>query len=346
MSLTRREIAEQPEALAAVLDRVADLEPALADLRRCSRVALVGRGSSGNAGLYAEHLFGHCSGLAVSHLRPSLQSVYGRPPRLEESFLIATSQSGRSPDVVAVVEAAAAVGRPTLAITNDPNSPLADAARHVFDLRIGREDAVAATKTYTASLAVFAVLAVGTIAYDAAATAEAHRELAGVPAAVAEVLAGQEDAAAELAERLAGTSHFALSGRGPNLASASEAALKIAELTGVPAAAWSPAELQHGPVATLGPSAALVGIGFAGPALPSLRAAFEAGAARGARLAAITDQPDLVEPDAALRIDPIAEWLSPFPATVAAQLLAVSLSERGAIDTDRPFGLRKVTLTR
>lgn len=340
MSLTRREIAEQPVALAEVLARAAELAPAVEAIRGCARVALVGRGSSGNAALYAEHLLGRYTGLAVSRLRPSLQSVYERPAQLDDAFLIATSQSGRSPDVVAVVEAAAAAGRPTLAITNDPASPLAAAADFVFDLAVGPEDAVAATKTYTASLAAFALIVVGL------SPALQEAELAAVPDAVAAVLATQDDAAAELAERLADAEHLMVAGRGPNLATAAEAALKITELTGTPTGAWSPAELQHGPVAALGPDAALLGLGFAGPALPSLREAFDAARARGARVAAITDQDDLVEFAAALRLDPLAEWLSPFPATVAAQLLAVALSERGAVETDTPFGLRKVTLTR
>jgi glutamine---fructose-6-phosphate transaminase (isomerizing) len=358
LSLTRREIAEQPAALAGVLARAAELAPATQAIRGCDRVALVGRGSSGNAALYAEHLLGRYTDLAVSRLSPSLQSVYERPTRLDDAFLIATSQSGRSPDVVAVVEAAAAAGRPTLAITNDPASPLAAAADFVFDLGVGPEDAVAATKTYTASLAAFAMLAVGLLGEgDAPAVgaspasaglsrAAAAAELALVPHAVAAVLSTQDDAAAELAERLGAAEHLMVTGRGPNLATAAEAALKITELTGTPTGAWSPAELQHGPVAALGPDSALLGLGFAGPALPSLREAFDAARARSARVAAITDQDDLVEFAAALRLDPIAEWLSPFPATVAAQLLAVALSERGAVETDTPFGLRKVTLTR
>jgi glutamine---fructose-6-phosphate transaminase (isomerizing) len=357
LSLTRREIAEQPAALAGVLARAAELAPAIEAIRGCARVALVGRGSSGNAALYAEHLLGRYTDLAVSRLSPSLQSVYERPTRLDDAFLIATSQSGRSPDVVAVVEAAAAAGRPTLAITNDPASPLAAAADFVFDLGVGPEDAVAATKTYTASLAAFAMLAVGLLGEgDAPAGASpssaglsraaAAAELALVPHAVAAVLSAQDDAAAELAERLGAAEHLMVTGRGPNLATAAEAALKTTELTGTPTGAWSPAELQHGPVAALGPDSALLGLGFAGPALPSLREAFDAARARSARVAAITDQDDLVEFAAALRLDPVAEWLSPFPATVAAQLLAVALSERGAVETDTPFGLRKVTLTR
>jgi glutamine---fructose-6-phosphate transaminase (isomerizing) len=350
LSLTRREIAEQPAALAGVLARAAELAPTVEAIRGCARVALVGRGSSGNAALYAEHLLGRYTDLAVSRLSPSLQSVYERPTQLDDAFLIATSQSGRSPDVVAVVEAASAVGRPTLAITNDPTSPLAAAADFVFDLGVGPEEAVAATKTYTASLAVFAMLAVGLMGEGSATAglsrAAAEAQLAATPDAVAAVLSTQDDAAAELAERLAAAEHLMVAGRGPNLSTAAEAALKITELTGTPTGAWSPAELQHGPVAALGPDSALLGVGFAGPALPSLREAFDAARARSARVAAITDQDDLVEFAAALRLDPIAEWLSPFPATVAAQLLAVALSERGAVTTDTPFGLRKVTLTR
>src|SRR5205823_11500060 len=89
---------------------------------------------------------------------PSLFGAYGAPPALGPALVVAISQSGQSPDLLAVVEEARRQGRPTVAITNDPRSPLAEVCDHVVDLRAGTEAAVAATKTYTAQLAAIAMV--------------------------------------------------------------------------------------------------------------------------------------------------------------------------------------------
>ena len=162
MSLLSAEIAEQPDVLARVIERNRGPVAALADAlerRRPSFVLIASRGSSGNAARYGQHVFGRLNRLPVGFASPSLHTVYEAPPRLSGALVIGISQSGQSPDVVSVIEDATRQDQITVAVTNDSESPLAQAARHVLPLYAGAEEAVAATKTYTASVCVVAQLA-------------------------------------------------------------------------------------------------------------------------------------------------------------------------------------------
>src|SRR5581483_12339897 len=121
-------------------------------------VLIASRGSSSNAARYAQDLLGRAQRVPVAFATPSLYTLYGQPPRLDGALVLGISQSGRSPDVVAVLAEARRQGRPTLALTNDAGSPLAQAAEAVLPLEAGEEHAVAATKTYTNSLGAVALL--------------------------------------------------------------------------------------------------------------------------------------------------------------------------------------------
>jgi glucosamine--fructose-6-phosphate aminotransferase (isomerizing) len=332
VSLVRQEIAEQPAAVARVL---ADADGAIADAvqeirrRRPRYVVIAARGSSDNAARYAQHVLGRLCGLPVALATPSLHTVYDAPMRYTDGLVIGISQSGASPDVVAVLAAARAQGCVTVAITNDPASPMAATATHVIALHAGAEESVAATKTYTTSLAVAAALAAG-MAGDPGKT----RELAGVPDALDRQLArlGGIDAAAEGA---ADWTRLAVIGRGANYATAFEAALKIKELVGVAAEPASPADFLHGPVAMLDPGFPVLAIAPSGSA-----ALDDVLAAAREREADVT-----VIGAGGLTVEPVPEWLSPLCAVVPAQLLAVGAAERRGLDVDRPIGLQKVTRT-
>ena len=339
MSLVRAEIAEQPDVVARLLDRERAAIRALAgDLRRRRpRYAVIAaRGSSDNAARYAQHVLGRMLRLPVVLATPSLHTLYDAPPRFIDAVVIGISQSGASPDVVSVVAEGARQGALTAAITNDPTSPLAAVAGHVLDLGAGEERSVAATKTYTASLvAIAAVCAEG----DAALTADVAR----LPRALAEQLSlsGEAEDAAEVAT---GWERLTVVGRGAHYATAFEAALKVRELAGIVAEAYSPADLLHGPIATVGPGQPLLAIAQAGPTEGSMRALVAAARERGARLAAIGNDRSLGDPF--LELVDVPEWLGPAVAIVPAQLFAVGLAERRGVDVDAPFGLSKITLTR
>jgi glucosamine--fructose-6-phosphate aminotransferase (isomerizing) len=339
MSLVRAEIAEQPDVVARLLDRERAAIRALAgDLRRRRpRYAVIAaRGSSDNAARYAQHVLGRMLRLPVVLATPSLHTLYDAPPRFLDAVVIGISQSGASPDVVSVVAEGARQGALTAAITNDPASPLAAVAGHVLDLGAGEERSVAATKTYTASLAaIAAVCAEG----DPALTADVAR----LPDALAEQLSLSAEAE-DAAEVATGWERLTVVGRGAHYATAFETALKVRELAGIVAEAYSPADLLHGPIATVGPGQPLLVIAPVGPTEGSMRGLVVAARERGARVAAIGNDPSLGHPF--LELVDAPEWLGPAVAIVPAQLLAVGLAERRGVDVDAPFGLSKITLTR
>src|SRR5947209_13056241 len=155
MSWLETELREQPAALARLLDQqgARAAEVAAAFRRDDVRYVLIAsRGSSSNVARYAQYLLGRANRVPVMFATPSLYTIYGQPPRLDGALVIGISQSGASPDVVAVLAEAREQGRPTLALTNDVSSPLAQTAEAVLQLEAGREQAVAATKTYVNSL--------------------------------------------------------------------------------------------------------------------------------------------------------------------------------------------------
>src|SRR5262245_1836499 len=155
------ELREQPDALAQLLERQpanADALGALLHRDDVRYILIASRGSSSNAARYAQYLLGRANRVPVAFATPSLYTLYGQPPRLDGALVIGISQSGESPDVRAVIDHARAQGRPTIAITNRPGSPIAAAAESVLPLEAGDELAVAATKTYLNSLGALALL--------------------------------------------------------------------------------------------------------------------------------------------------------------------------------------------
>ncbi len=180
----RSEIFEQPSLLARLLVERADDARRMAALirdRGVDWVFIAARGSSDNAALYAKYLWGARNGLAVAMATPSLFTLYGTPPRLRGALVVGISQSGRSPDIVSVLAEGRRQGALTLAITNHPESPLANEADLVFDTATGTEHSIAATKTYTAQLMAIAMLSTA-LEGDVGA----RRELSQVPNLVSE----------------------------------------------------------------------------------------------------------------------------------------------------------------
>ncbi|MEX1164173.1 MAG: SIS domain-containing protein [Nitriliruptor sp.] len=342
----RTEIGQQAE----VIGRLVEASGPLRERMRATfaatdidHVMLVARGSSDNVARYGQYLLGITCRLPVSLATPSLQSIYGVAPRLDRSLVVAISQSGRSPDVVGVLASGREQGRPTIAITNEPASPLAAVADHVIDLAAGEERAVAATKTYTSSLVAMALLAVAL--GDPAEAPKRLRDLAELPEVVEAVLAATP---VELADRLVDTRHLLVTGRGLNYATAFEAALKIRELTGTVAEAFSPPDLLHGPIAALEAGAAALVIAPTEPSVASQRELVPVLRERGALLAIISADQDLLQA-AALPFPLVREpapWLTPVTSILPAQLLAARLASVRGMDLDRPTGLTKVTETR
>ena len=339
-----REIHEQPQALEMLLASERRPIAALADAMRKRDVQFVliaARGTSDNAGRYANYLMGALNGLPVALATPSLYTVYGQTPRVRNALVIGISQSGQSPDIVSVVDDARRQGALTAAITNFPDSELGQAADHVVALHAGEERSIAATKTYTSELAAVALLA-ATLADERSRI----EEIARIPESVAAVL---EIGAriAEIAPRYRYMRDCVVIGRGYNYATAFELALKMKELTYTIAEPYSSADFMHGPLALIEYGFPAIVIAPSGAMLPEMQTFIRLLHDREAEAVVISDDRTTLDLGR-MRIPllrGVPEWLSPLTAIIPGQLLAMHLAHARDYDPDHPRGLRKVTQT-
>jgi glucosamine--fructose-6-phosphate aminotransferase (isomerizing) len=345
MSWLEAELREQPEALARLLGRRRETaREAAAAFRRpdIGYVLIASRGSSSNVARYAQYVLGRAHRVPVMFATPSLYTIYGQPPRLDGAIVVGISQSGASPDVVSVLAEAREQGRPTLAVTNASDSPLAEVADIVLPLEAGREQAVAATKTYLNSLGAVALL-FSEISADAAA----REELARMPETLEAQIALSLDDPPPLDEYRDAVGATVVA-RGVNYGTGFEIALKIRELSGLVTEAYSPADLMHGPIAAIQEGWPVIVVAPSGPARPSVEEVVAPLHVRGARLIAVSDvRAVLRRARTRLPLVPrVPEWLSPLTAVVPGQVTAMRLTELRGLDLDSPRGLQKVTLTR
>nr|BBH92586.1 glucosamine--fructose-6-phosphate aminotransferase [Thermogemmatispora argillosa] len=342
-SLLEQEIRSQPEVLARLLERERPhVEQIVAALPPFNYVLIAARGSSDHAALYAKYVWAALAGHPIALATPSLYTLYARPPRLDGALVVGISQSGQSPDIVAVLEEGRRQGRPTLAITNDASSPLAQAADHVVALHAGPERSVAATKTYTAQLTALALFA----AAWSPQRSSHFAALEALPSAVSQVLA-QADEIARLAERYRYMDRCVVIGRGFNYATAFELTLKLKELTYVMANAYSSADFRHGPIATVDSGLPAILIMPRDATYADMHELAEELGRRGAELLVISEEAEAL----ALARTPlplvrgVPDWLSPITAIVPGQVLALHLALTRGYNPDVPRGLQKVTLT-
>ncbi len=340
------EILEQPQRLATVLERQrTEVERIAREIRSrgIQYIFLAARGTSDNAGRYANYLFGGHNRIAVALATPSLFTFYKKPPRLEGALVVGISQSGQSPDIVSVLDEGRRQGCLTLAITNEPDSPLAKAADFVLDIMAGPELATAATKTYTNELMVLAML-------STALEPESDRwaQLAQVPAWADEAL--RLDVVVEqAAQRYRYMQQCVVIGRGYNYSTAFEWALKLKELTYTMAEPYSSADFLHGPIAMVGGGFPVLAIAPHGAVsdtvldlLTNLKQDLKA------ELVVISDRDEaLALAQSAFRMPSgIPEWLSPMVSIVPAQLFAYHLTLIKGFEPDHPRVIHKVTETR
>ena len=342
MSL-RSEIAEQPAVVARLLDEGwPQAQQHAASLARARHLTLVARGSSDNAATYGKYLFESVAGIVTASAAPSLVTRYHAPPDFKAGAVIGISQSGSSPDVAAVVTAARKDGAFTLALTNLGASRLARAADATFLLRCGRERAIAATKTYTASLVALALLASAT----AQAKGRSGLSLAGLVESVREATDSEDDAA-RLARRIGKSRVLVVLGRGYDYSAALEGALKIKELARVWAEPYSSADFEHGPLTLAERGTPVLFFASRGATLGEAKRMAASLAKGGSRIYAITNDERLAEQvdDAVLLRAPVSEALAPIALSVVAQHVAAHVARRHGRDPERPAGLSKVTRT-
>ncbi len=342
-SILEREILEQPEIIQAFLKSEEKNARRIArELRGRFRYVLVAaRGSSDNAARYAQYLFGVHHRIQVALATPSLFTMYETPPNLSEALVVGISQSGQSPDIVAVLAEGRKQGRPTLAITNDEASPLAQAADFILPLHTGQELAIAATKTYTTSLAALALLSCSLVE-----DAQNLEMLQSVPEQMQHTLDCLGQSMAHV-ERYRYMEECNVIGRGLNYATAFETALKIKELTRVVAEPYSSADFRHGPIATATPGFPVIVIAPKGAVFQDSHSLITDLQRRRAELLVVSDDTEALDAaDLALPFAPgLPEWLTPLVAVVPGQRFALQLTLEKNLDPDKPEGLLKVTET-
>lgn len=344
MSL-KSEIFEQPAVLAGLLEDQRENVRAIARAiqgQEINYIFLAARGTSDNAGLYAKYLYGGLNQLPIALAAPSLFSIYATPPALKNSLVMGISQSGQSPDIVSVLAEGKRQGALTLAIVNAPDSPMARTADFVIDIGARPEEAVAATKTYTAQLMSIAMLSAVLSNDD-----ERLHTLQQVPELVQETLE-LDETIEQAAERYRYMERCVVLARGHNYATAFEWALKLKELTYVIAEPYSSADFLHGPIAIVKQGFPILATAPSGAVFPDMldllnRLAGE----HQAELLVISNRDEaLTLARTSLRLPAeLPEWASPLVTIVPAQLFCYHLTCVKGYDTESPRGLSKVTLT-
>jgi glucosamine--fructose-6-phosphate aminotransferase (isomerizing) len=338
------EVREQPAALLTLLEHVEDfvaVGQACAE-RKPTAVRLVGHGSSDAAASYGVYAFGLLPGWTALRDSISLSVYYGAELDFSSSVVIGLSQSGRTPDVVSYVERARERGALTVALTNDPGSALATRAELTLPLVAGEERSVAASKTFFNQLAALALLA-GAAAGREQEIWDGLRRTAVI---LGDAIPELEAAIMPIATAFAYVGRMYVIGRGYELATAREIALKLTETCRVAAEPLTSTDLAHGPIAALDSMFPVWTIASHDPTLPALVEAAARVRAAGATIVASGSAVAEVE-GAAYRL-PVPEaplpLLSPLLSVVPGQLFAAALAEAKGLDPDRPERLTKVTL--
>ena len=303
------------------------------DLSYCLVAA---RGSSDNAAVFFQYLAGRETGLLVALAAPSL--FEHDAPRVGGAGVLAISQSGRSPGIGDVLAHARRQGRPSVVITNDVRSPLVEAADVVIDLAAGPERALASTKTFSTTWHALAQLT---------------SALRGAPLSGLDVLGDVVDAAVQdlLAREvpdplLEVRTGLTVVGRGVGYAAAREIAIKVREVAGVRAEAFSVADFLHGPIGADGEGAALLLV-----VTDEVSDALATEVLEGSRATGLTTT--VLAPasratsagDARVTVDDAPNWTLGLVDVVFGQVLALRLGERRGRPIDTAPGLAKVTLS-
>ena len=340
------EIHEQPDRLENLLSTQREKIETIAQAIRTRDpqfVFLAARGTSDNAGRYANYLWGAKNSLPMALATPSLFTYYQQPPKIKNALVVGISQSGQSPDIVSVLAEGKKQGNLTLAITNESDSPLAKNADFVLDIQAGDEKAVAATKTYTSQLMTIAML-------SAAMSGSASRwgELEQVSGWARDVLI-QDQKIAQAAQRYRYMQQCVVLGRGYNYATAFEWALKLKELTYVAAEPYSSADFKHGPVAMVESGFPVFAISPKGKVFDSMQNMLKH-LKNDLRAELVVVSNSLAALELAEIAIPIPEntpeWLTPLISIIPAQLFAYHLTLAKGYNPEEPRTIQKVTETR
>ena len=351
MSKMIDETRQQPKALAKTLEEGTG---ALGALRRHFEahqprlVILVARGTSDNAAQFGRYLIEITTHIPVSLSAPSVLTLYASPLDLRDTVVVGISQSGESTDTNAVLADARSRGAVTVGITNEPGSTMAEISSYTLLAWAGKEESVAATKTYTCQLMALYLLA------NALGGEVSLELLHRIPAWVEDVLE-LEERVGDIAQRYTFMTRAVTVGRGLNYANALEFGLKLMETCYVVTQRFSSADLLHGPIALVEHAFPMFVFAPAGVTWPSTSALLDQLEELKAETLVITDESNseaCAKPARLIQLPvPGGSWegprdlYTPIPYIVPAQLFAAQLAEIKGLNPDRPRTLHKITRT-
>lgn len=360
-----REIYEQPQALAATIERYVPggassaetFQPILDALGRHERLVIAASGSSRHAGLAGEIMLEDLAGIPVD-VEYASEYTYRSTHTLHNPGVIVISQSGETADTLAALREAQARGLATVAITNNAQSSMATEASASLSTFAGLEKAIPATKSFTTQLAVLYTLALHLARFRGRMTqqaAELHgRQLQQVPRLIGAALPGWQKQIEALTPQLASSSTLLYLGRGAHYAIAREGALKLKESAYLNAEGYPAGELKHGPNALVSKEAPLVMIATADVNDPDSLLRYSKVLQlmkdmrnQGARIIALATEGDIEVPrysDVCLFVPASNDLLSTIVEVVPLQLLAYTLAISRGIDVDRPRNLVKAVI--
>lgn len=341
-----KEIRQQPEVLAKVREtNEAAIDKILSDVKSkgLESIYFAARGTSDHACIYAQYLFGILAGIPCTLGTPSVFTKYGAKVTLKNQLVIGVSQSGKAEDVLAILKSANEEGTVTVAITNNPDSPMAKEAKYHLYCNAGAETSIAATKTFTSQMYILALLC-GKWAKNEAFLSE----LSTVSGKAAELLTYIPDEVGEIAKRYRYLTSAVVLGRGTSYAIALEGALKMLETNKLKMRGYPISDFHHGPVAQLFENDLAIVIAPKGPTTDDALAMIEKLNKIGAEILIISDDKEMCENSKYSICIPStgSDLTSPFLSVMVLQLLAMKLTEVRGTDPDQSNVLNKVTITK
>lgn len=352
-----KEIHEQPDIIRNILNgKIFDIDSPVVlnevklnaeTIKKLNKIQIIACGTSLHAAMVGKYLIEDFAGISVD-VEPSSEYIYRKTTTDSSTLVIGVSQSGETADTITAIKQAKEKGSHVLIITNRPDSNMARLADSLIPVNAGIEVSVAATKSYTAQLISFYLLALyiaeikGTI--DKEFTRNFKHELIQLPTKIEEILSNTSNIQ-ECARKFSSFKNFIYIARGINLATAFEGALKLKEISYINATGYAAGELKHGPIAMLDETMPVLSILIPGGiTYEKILSNSEESKARNAKLIALTSSEDKnLESlfDVVLRIPKVSEVLSPVICCVPLQLLAYYIAEFLGKDVDQPRNLAK-----
>lgn len=352
-----KEIHEQPDVVRNVINgkifdinepvRLPEVNLTKDDLKKLNRVKIIACGTSLHAAMVGKYIIEDFTGIPVD-IEASSEYIYRRTNTDSSTLVIGVSQSGETTDTITAIKQAKSSGSHILIITNRPDSNMARLADSLLSVNAGIEVSVAATKSYTAQLVSFYLLALhlaeikGTMTKDALESIK--HDLIQLPAKI-ETLLSDTKTIKECARKYSSFKNFIYIARGINLATAYEGALKLKEISYINATGYPAGELKHGPIAMLDETMPVLAILMPGSIVfEKIFSNCEEAKARNAKLIALTSEDtDAVRSlfDTVIIVPKVHELLSPILTCVPLQLLAYYIAEFLGKDVDQPRNLAK-----